>query len=203
MFCRNPRTPYCYPYHPSDWVFFGCREDLLDLWDIPLQPEPETSRWYELHPSPRRRASTNLARFTPEQYVWVSFLRKHGRLQFEHCHDFGENALELTELTFANNLVLLEPWQYQIRFLKYPIRLHDWLGRYTHGDWLAMYRRYCDPSFRIPRDPGRIGRLALYYAYLRPRWWAFEFKKWLLRRQVRRLPRNTLDGQAAPDERRR
>ncbi len=182
VYARNPQSPYCFPFHPSDWFFFGRRKDLLDLWDVSLQPEPETSRYYENRPRPDRDViESNLMRYTPEQYLWVTFLRKHGEIKFDHCHDYSGDAVRLTELTFANNLVLLEPWQLQIQFLKYPIRLHDWCTLYTHGDWLRMYRRYCDPDLRPGPDFTKMKRRLLYHAYLRPRWWAFQMKERLLR----------------------
>ena len=147
VYARNPRSIYCYPFHPSDWLFFGLRDDMLRLWDIPLAPEPETSRWFEHRPRPVPDvAISNLCRYVAEQYIWVSCLRKYGPLRFDHCHDLSNDAAELTELTFANNLVLLEPRQLQIRFLKYRVARRDWCTLYSHADWRSMYHAYCDRS---------------------------------------------------------
>jgi len=153
IYSRNPASPYCFPLHPSDWFFFGYRNDVTKLWDIPLQPEPETSRYFESRPRPTPDViSTNLMRYTPEQYLWVSFLRKYGPVEFQHCHDFTQDAVALTELTIANNLVLLEPHQIQMKFLKYRISQRDLSTVYTHGDWLRMYKKYCDSSMRVGPD---------------------------------------------------
>ncbi|MFZ5830272.1 MAG: WavE lipopolysaccharide synthesis family protein [Planctomycetota bacterium] len=159
VYSRNPRLSYCYPLHPSDWFFFGRREDMLRLWNIPLQPEPETSRWFETRPRPEPDLiPSNLFRYAPEQYLWVSCLRTHGEVRFEHCHDFSHDPIRLTEMSFANNLVLLEPWQLRVRFLKYQIHPQDWPTLYTHGDWLRMYQRYCDSSLQPGIDWTRARR---------------------------------------------
>lgn len=162
VYARNPSSAYCYPYHPSDWFFFGERDDLQNLWDIPLQPEPETSRWFASHPRPERDVvPSNLMRYTPEQYLWITFLRKYGTIRFEHCHDYEHGAGELTQLTFANNLVLLEPSQLQLRFLKYPISYTDRFTLFTYGDWLRMYRQHCDPSYVVYPDWTKLRRRIL------------------------------------------
>jgi len=70
----------------------------------------------------------------------------------------------LTELTIANNLVLLEPHQIQMRFLKYRISRRDLSTVYTHGDWLRMYRQYCDSSMRVGPDFTKLLRAFGAYA---------------------------------------
>jgi len=85
---KNPRRKYKYPFHPSDWFHFGRREDVLNIWDIPHTPEPETSRWLDTHARPDNDFETwAMYRYTVEQYVWLSFLRKHGEIQFEYKTD--------------------------------------------------------------------------------------------------------------------
>lgn len=171
VFARNPNcrsSPY--PYHPSDWFFFGRKTDLTLLWAIPLQPEPDTSRYFASRPRPFPDCvPSNLMRYTPEQYLWISFLRKHQPLTFEHCHDLAHDALGTSELSIANNLVLLEPKQLSLRFLKYRIPLHEFPTLYTHGDWLRLYRKYCDPTFKPRVDFTRIRHRLLQYVYLAPR----------------------------------
>jgi hypothetical protein len=147
VYARNPRSLCRFPFHPSDWLYFGLRDDMMQLWDIPLAPEPETSRWFEHRPRPVPDAvPSNLCRYVPEQYIWTTCLRKHGALDFEHCHDYSHGAVELTELTFANNLILLEPRQLKMRCFKRRVGWRDWCTLYSHTDWLLMYHRFCDSS---------------------------------------------------------
>ncbi|MDD3013272.1 MAG: WavE lipopolysaccharide synthesis family protein [Candidatus Gastranaerophilales bacterium] len=149
FFSRNPRWLRPYPYHPSDLIFFGLKEDLVNIWDIPLAKEPETSRWFEINPRPiPDYYPPDLARYCPEQYIWLCFLRKYRGIDCEHQWDISGNNIELTELTFANNLVLLEPEKWKMNFVKYDkIRLVDWVSIYSHNEWLALYKKYCDKKF--------------------------------------------------------
>jgi hypothetical protein len=156
VYARNPHRRCAYPFHPSDWFHFGLREDVLDIWDIPHSPEPETSRWYDTRPKPpgddTEYPTQTVARYFIEQWIWTSFLRKHGELRFDHRTDRANNAVGISELTIANNLVLAEPEQLQIEFVKYSVTALDWATLYTHGEWLRLYKRYCDPTLICPPD---------------------------------------------------
>jgi len=152
FFSRNPRWLRPYPFHPSDLVFFGLKEDLVNIWDIPLAKEPETSRWFEFNPRPTLDYyPPDLARYCPEQYIWISFLKKYNVIHCDHQWDTSGHNIELTELTFANNLVLIEPEKWQISWVKYDkIRLVDWVSIYSHKEWLALYKKYCDNKLFLP-----------------------------------------------------
>lgn len=153
FYSRNPRRKYPHPFHPSDWFHFGRREDVLNIWDIPLAPEPETSRWYDTHPHPPNDPEPmKMFRYSVEQYTWVTFLRKHGEVQFDHKTDVDHDAINVSELTIANNLVLVEAEELQLKFIKYPVSKTDWATLYTHGEWLRLYKKYCDPGVRCPPD---------------------------------------------------
>jgi hypothetical protein len=153
FFARNPHRHYPYPFHPSDWFHFGLREDVLDIWDIPHIPEPETTKWFETRPRlPNDPDPWATYRYTVEQYNWTSFLRKHGELHFDHKVDLDHDAVNVSELIIANNLVLCSLSQLQIEFVKYPLRKADWAASYTHGEWLRLYKKFCDPSVFCPTD---------------------------------------------------
>lgn len=150
-FSRNPHR-YRYPFNPSDWFHFGWREDLLNLWDIPLA-DHEMVRWFETREPPREDPLPwPTYRYTGEQYIWLSFLRKHGPVAFDHRADVSHDAIAVSELTIANNLVIVELADLNIRFRKYPISLLEWATLYTHGEWQRLYQKYCNPSFRCAPD---------------------------------------------------
>lgn len=154
IFSINPRRFAAMPYHPSDWFFFGLTEDLRNLWDIPLAVEPSNSRW--CGDDSRNHIpflSGRTARFAPEQTMWLGLLRKHGDFPCDHMTDVSRSAIEDTELTFANNLVIETPRRLGLSYLK-GRRGSIWdfesFATYTHADWRRMYRRYCDPNAAVP-----------------------------------------------------
>ncbi len=166
---RKPGEPtrdvkFGWPYHPSDWFHFGRLQDVVSIWDVPLAPEPQDSRWFVGRPRPLNDPGPHsMNRFTPEQHVWLSFLRKHRAVDFEHKWDVREETIEGTERSFASDLVLVTPAQAGVVFAKYrPPSLArgpmDWLVNgagscYTYGMWKELYRRHCcdsPPALALP-----------------------------------------------------
>jgi len=134
---------------PSDWVHFGTTADVRKLWDIPEDEGDTVSQYFLSHPRPvPDKNAMFLCRYAVEQYIWLNCIRKHAPVQFDHLWDTNDAIRQLTELTFANNLILADEMGLQITFCKYPQpRLHHLLST-TPAEWLALYRRHCDPKFR-------------------------------------------------------
>ena len=138
---QNPRKNPV-PFSPSDWIHFGLKEDVLCIWDIPLLPGP-------MLVDPTRKDAIEGYRYlvghqySSEQFIWTSFLRKFVPIQFEYARDTSHNAIEISELSFANNLILLEPEQLQIKSLKYQFSDFDARILYTFSEWVALYYQYC------------------------------------------------------------
>lgn len=150
LYCANVHKTG-FPYHVSDWVFFGLTEDILNIWDIPLQSE-ESGYFFETHKKPETdRVPGLLSQYVPEQHIFSSFLRKNNvRLKFDYYTDVSKENIYNTECSFANNLVILDYKDYGIKFLKYSPYAHDYSNQYTYCDWLLLYKKYCDDSFKIP-----------------------------------------------------
>lgn len=149
MWARDPNCPYSLqPLHPPDWVHIGLTEDVLLLWDIELQAEPESSQWFltrgpvPLPPPP----DPDIRRFSPEQYLWRTLLAKYGHVGFEFRGDISEYNIRLTELTFANNLIILDLKQFPFVVHKYPLPLKPWYRYYrfiSHKEWEWLYDTHC------------------------------------------------------------
>lgn len=139
LYCADPKkTSLC--FHFSDWVQFGTTEDLLNLWDIPPQPEEfnhhfsKTNR-PEIDPTPSRTL-----RYIPEQYIWKTFLEKNGaELFFDHFSDCRDIAA--SEKSFAENLIIVDYEDFGIDFLKFNPYKFDYNVQFTHSRWLALQRR--------------------------------------------------------------
>ena len=146
------RLAHVLPFHPGDWVFFGLRDDVLKIWDIPLAPEPETTKWFydrELVEQHKSGPYSHFRhRFCAEQYIWSSFLRKYMPLDFEHMFDTENTNIFLTRLSFANNLVIISDKAFCIEFLKNAPS--DEPDLYNYSTWLELYREFCDPNVKVP-----------------------------------------------------
>ena len=138
------------PYHISDWAYFGYKEDLWDLFDIPLTQEPAFSHhflnrprhFFDIHPA-------RLWKMPPEQYITVSFLQKHIPIKFEHMSDISNNNIELSEKLLTNNFLVLDQTQFALFSLKYaklqllfpPLLSKTAIFFHT---WLKDYYTYCN-----------------------------------------------------------
>jgi hypothetical protein len=164
MWARDPHCPYSLqPLHPPDWVHIGLKEDVLLLWDVELQPEPESSQWFlNRGPVPLPPpADPDIRRYSPEQYLWRTLLAKYGPVQFEFRGDICDYNIELTKLSFANNLIILDLKQFPFVVHKYPLPLKPWYRYYrflSHKEWERLYYSYCAgfsaaSSFKKAIDP--------------------------------------------------
>lgn len=148
------RRPEIFPFHPSDWLFFGLKEDILKILDIPLAPEPETSKWFDTHElAPMQKVLSEYShlrgRYCPEQYIWVTFLKKFMNINFDNMFDITEDNIEMTNISFANNLVIISDKDYGIKFIKWNTEYED--NIYYFMDWLELYKKYCDPDLKISK----------------------------------------------------
>lgn len=164
-----------FPFHPSDWIFFGLKEDVLNIFDIPLADERNLTTYFERNPltpyhteGPHDKNFINNLPFettfnfnkygdpsryqySPEQYIWSTFLRKYIDLNFEHIFDITEENTRLSELSFANNLIIMDCKTFNATSLKYQTNLkYDVVVRsYDFYDWQILYKKYCDNNYKM------------------------------------------------------
>lgn len=146
------RRPEILPFHFSDWVCFGLKNDIKDVWNVPLPKEPEMTKWFYTHnllpqhKDPQYPFNFFRHRYCAEQYIWSEFLRKHMKLNFDNMFDVSFENSRLTDISFANNLIILSQPQFGINFLKLtPVKEHI---NYNFDEWQDLYKRYCDPSYK-------------------------------------------------------
>jgi hypothetical protein len=146
QFSRNPRRiPQL--IHPSDLVQIGLLEDLLNLWNIPLQPEPQTTRAFPLE---KRIINNSLEnsfyrmKFGSEQYIWYAFCKKNGLdLELKHFGHIPASKILASEGSIINNFVIVEPQKLGLllpkRFVYYPFK-----DLYTHKEWSDLNEKYAE-----------------------------------------------------------
>ncbi len=146
FYCWNPELRPFGLFCVADTVNFGRTEDLLDVWERPLDEEPANSTWFESHPRPDPDPAPWAGfRYTPEQLLWLGFLRKHVQLPFEHFNDVTPTSELLSELSIANNVVIVERDQFGVELPKFagrePLEPEALI---SHEMWRQeFYERHC------------------------------------------------------------
>lgn len=160
VFMRRPTYLSPLPLHPSDWSYFGTREDLLRLFDVPLvSPDAVAVPAVGSPLLPYFSNSVAVPTRVPEQHVWTSALAAAGhRVELRHAFDLTPESLRATEVGFAANFAVLDTYlQFGLSAPKYAEanrRFHD-LTLYQHESWLELYDVHC----RGEQDPDGAERV--------------------------------------------
>jgi hypothetical protein len=145
-FARDPRaTKSPYAFHPSDIAFFGLREDLINLFDIPLI-DKESDKYVKF-------GDGLYNRYVPEQYLWIGCLRKNGKvIECEHHRYTSDKIKTDTEKYFASNFIFLSWKQFGLIAPKKFDNMveNDYESCITHREWVALYKKYVDSSAQLP-----------------------------------------------------
>lgn len=136
-FSRDPRR-INQLFHPSDIAFFGFKDDLLNLFDVPLMTEAE--QFYI-----KNKKGEFFNRYLPEQHVFINFLIKNKKnIMMSSQRQSSNYLIEQTERYFANNFIFLN-WR-QFNLLP-PTKLNnyydnDYFSCVTHIEWKKLYFKY-------------------------------------------------------------
>ncbi|WP_428049858.1 WavE lipopolysaccharide synthesis family protein [Candidatus Avelusimicrobium caledoniensis] len=141
-------------FHPSDWMFFGFTADIKKLFDIPLQPDPAYSLWWNNHSKPNYQIDPwpgAIFRYSPEQYLFYQALhQKFPEITFDSYFDITREKEQMSRLVMVNNFVVLDYRQWHIKMPKYQHRIGTIpLGQTSHAHWQDDYKTYCDSKFKI------------------------------------------------------
>lgn len=143
-YTRNPRI-FNTCFHPSDWILFGRAEDIRTYYEnIPLMTV-EDGEWFRHHPKVSTFFTNYVCRFTPEQHMFLSFLRKYNNPECDNYYDHCPRLVAETERAFAECFVVLDyQKQLSITFSKYnPNRYLEKHTTIAHWQWRALYQYYC------------------------------------------------------------
>jgi hypothetical protein len=88
-------------FHPSDVVHFGLKEDVLDLWDIPLEEYDEIAINRRENIFDRYISSF---KYTPEQSLCIRWLKKHGiNIALKIASQINKELLKIWESIIIEN----------------------------------------------------------------------------------------------------
>lgn len=148
LYCANPIMTH-FPFHISDWTQFGLREDLLNLWDIPLYPKDDNVYFSNKLKPDNDTVPTWLFKYIPEQFIAIKCLEKNNiNINCAYYCDNTDENISLTELFFANNFVILNYEKFGIKFLKYNPYIHGTQFQMSYRRWLSLYIKYCNNKYK-------------------------------------------------------
>ena len=112
---KNPfsRSPN-FPFHPSDMFHFGLTKDLKSYFDTPFMKN-EDLQYFLYNPRGTSKIlkiydAGYLCRYLPEQYIFVSFLKRIGILsqsEFINMEDRPEKYKKLSHKLIVNNFFMV------------------------------------------------------------------------------------------------
>lgn len=117
---KTPHFTMPKPFHISDWAYFGHKEDLFNLYDVPLIEEPYFSQWFLTRCKPFFDVAPDLLwKMPPEQHITSSFLNKHTTVRLDHTADDANENMIVSSQLIMNNFLVLDQTQFFLISLKH------------------------------------------------------------------------------------
>jgi len=132
-----------FPFHVSDWFFFGPSDVLRKYFDVPLMTEQDAV-WYDNLPHDRNShyfARRYRSRFSPEQYVAVQNARKDGYVAPHFLDDARPEVVESYRSYLASRFIVCDVSQFGLVFDKYrrvPLSHYQFFNCVWGSDWRSM-----------------------------------------------------------------
>lgn len=139
-------------FHPCDWFYFGLTSDVASLFSIPLM-SAEDLQYFSGKPKPRRPSFCGEARYTPEQYILVAYMKLRGLLADGDFDDYAVNSTKMRELNekiFRCDFLVLDERQLDIFSWKYP-EPHSFniqISQLRHAEWVEYLQIKHMPFYR-------------------------------------------------------
>lgn len=127
-------------FHMGDWYYFGQKEDLLKIWDLPYMIDDYYCTTY--------KNNDNRIVYNAHRYLMTAFINKFYPLTFVEKTDYTKEKKEIYEAVLAENFVLTGFFEFGLLSYKYPDngdfrnRLFHYKVEYTFGEWLELYNKY-------------------------------------------------------------
>ena len=119
VFRNHYKIPFL--FHPSDVVQFGVREDLLDIWDIPLEEFSEVAT--DGKKNVLFRYSSSCFKYHPEQSMCTRWLNKHGfDIHLKGPSQISYDLFKIWEKVLINNFHIVD---YEKSGIKFPHHFYN------------------------------------------------------------------------------
>lgn len=160
-------------FHISDWCYFGLKEDLQELFDIPLVDEPEFSNYFKNHKKTDKDIfPSRLWKMSPEQYITSMNAKKvFENFEFSNYLDINFKNIEDSENFIINNFRIFSKRQWGIYSLKKLYKDIDMTILnptlyYSQTEQLYDYQKYSKLDKTVVKQESRLYQLE-YFENLR------------------------------------
>ena len=162
-YAGNGGTGNPLPFHPSDFWFFGERNDIMDYFgDCPMQTREEAGNWKFKYPN-RCPYFSPILRYAPEQQFCYHWAKKYfPDIQFEDWSDWNEENIELSNNILYNNFIFLGYLQSGIFSKKHALSINNEdliQGLISYKHFLEQYKKYCDKDFSVEKEVLKISKI--------------------------------------------
>lgn len=132
----NPNRDLKLLFHPSDFFFAGLTMDLVDLYNIPLMNDEELNYF---NSSKNNNFNENfmmlIPKFTSEQYLFYSFIKKKIKFNFKNAFDFSKNNRIIHDEVFSNLFIMKRNTKIGINCYKYPMNFFSSTLYYAYTEY--------------------------------------------------------------------
>ena len=153
----SEQTGFPLPFHPSDFFFFGLREDVLDYFShCALLDKRQGCNWHHKFPD-RKPYLSETGRFTAEQELCLAWIKSHGiHVQYDDFSDWNENLLDLSDKILFNNFIFLDAYSMGLRSKKHKDKIFNaryapWYGLVTQKIFEEKYKEIYDNFFILKK----------------------------------------------------
>lgn len=167
----SPTTQFLTPFHPSDFYFFGLKDDIMNYFmKTNLLENADLSNYKYLKPN--QLPFENLTwRFAPEQYFCISWAKRNKKINgFEDWTDWSEDLMNLSNNILYNNFIFLDGFQSGIFSSKHKSAYENEYkikGLITYKKFEKMYSILCDSSFEREKDNVDFFSVLISFAHLK------------------------------------
>jgi hypothetical protein len=168
------------PFHPSDFFFFGEADDVKKYFLKTKLLSNEDLATYPYKYEYKKPYITITMRYSPEQYLCLSFFRQFYNIKFDDLTDWDKENVELSTNLLYNNFIFLGEQESEIFSKKHSISLKNEdkiAGLITYKQFVSKYKKLCDTNFNMKDSYTIKAKFNKHYnIFFRP---IKKFLKWL------------------------
>ena len=139
------------PFHPSDFYFFGEADDVKKYFmKTDLMPDSDLANYNYKYPY-KKPYLTPTMRYSPEQYLCLSFFKQFETINFDDWTDWNNENIAQSKNLLYSNFIFLGIKEAEIYSDKHSLALEhegDISGLIIYKQFVKQYIKRYDPDFK-------------------------------------------------------